>query len=177
MKPEIGKKINLYGIFIWCVLFWVLVPLKVVKQNPFMILGFLYTIFILFVNYRFIGKDDIKYEDEVDFNVRHTYDTINLINNKAVQVSTAIFALAIACRDIFKEDLKRELLIYIIYTLVFGVGIIVPIYFISNFVDKEKVYTMNIYLARIRNVSLSYSVGFMVCAFVIVLQRLFKIVR
>ena len=177
MKPEVGRKINLYGIFIWCVFFWVLVPFKIVKNNPFIILGFLYTILILFINYRFIGKDVIKYEDEVDFNNRHTYDTINLINNKAVQVSTAIFALSIACKDIFKEDLSRELLIYIIYTLVFGVGIVVPIYFISNFKKKEKVYNLNIYLARIRNVSLSYSVGFMICAFVIVLQRLFKIVR
>ena len=174
MNPEVGRNINIYGIITWLFLFWILVPFHLIKKYPFIILGFLYTICILFINYKFVGNDIIKDNNEVDFNDDHTHDTIRIINNKAVQVSTAIFALAVASKEIFKKELQKELLIFMVYTLVFGVGIIVPIYFVSNFKNKEKVYDINIYLARIRNVSLSYSVGFMVCAFIVILQRLFN---
>ena len=77
-------------------------------------------------------------------------------------------------KEVFKKDFHKEIIIFMIYALIFGVGIIIPIYFVSNFKNKEKANDINILLARLRNISLSYSVGFMICAFLIALQRIYN---
>ena len=68
----------------------------------------------------------------------------------------------------------QNLLIFMIYTLIFGVGIIVPIYFISN-KTKVDLSAYNEKINRIRNVSLSYSIGFMMAGFMIAINRIYKI--
>ena len=174
MNPKESKKINLYGLLIWLVLFWLLIPFKLVKQYPVILIGYAYTIFILIANYMLIGNDDVAGKNEVDFNNDPTR-LATLVNNKALQVSTAIFALAVATKSIFKTDFYRQLLLLILYTLIFGVGFILPIYFISNFKDSNRVVEMNELLMRIRNVSLSYSIGFMVCGLALTLYRVYEL--
>ena len=90
-----------------------------------------------------------------------------------MQISTAVFAIAVSTKSFFKSIFYKELLLFILYTLIFGVGLIIPIYFISNFKDSSKVLESNMLLMRMRNVSLSYSVGFMVCWFMLTLNRLY----
>jgi len=172
MDPDKSKNVNLYGLIIWVVLFWILVPFRLVKRYPIVLVGYVYTIFILAANYFLIGDDVVEATDEVDFDGK-PISLATLFNDKAMQVSTAIFALAVATNTIFKKYFYREILLLIIYTLIFGVGLIIPIYFISNFKDKTKVIESNMLLIRMRNVSLSYSVGFMVCGFMLTLNRLF----
>jgi len=174
MNPKISKDINLYGLLIWLVLFWILLPFRLIKQFPIILVGYVYTIIILIMNYLLIGNDDVAIEDEVDFSENPT-TLARLLNDKAIQVSTAIFALAVATNTIFKKYFYREILLLIIYTLIFGVGFILPIYFISNFKDANKVREMNNILTRLRNVSLSYCVGFLVCGLMITIHRLFQL--
>ena len=56
MDPKISRDINLYGLLIWLVLFWILIPFKLVKQYPIVLVGYVYTIFILLTNYLLIGN-------------------------------------------------------------------------------------------------------------------------
>jgi hypothetical protein len=174
MDPKISRDINLYGLLIWLVLFWILIPFKLVKQYPIVLVGYVYTIFILLTNYLLIGNDDVAAEDEQDFK-NNSAILARLINDKAMQVSTAIFALAVATNTIFKKYFYREILLLIIYTLIFGVGFILPIYFVSNFKDSNTVAGINQILMRLRNVSLSYCVGFLVCGLMITIHRLFQL--
>jgi len=174
MDPKISRDINLYGLLIWLVLFWILIPFKLVKQYPIVLVGYVYTIFILAANYLLIGNDDVAAEDEQDFK-NNSAILARLINDKAMQVSTAIFALAVATNTIFKKYFYREILLLIIYTLIFGVGFILPIYFVSNFKDSNTVAGINQILMRLRNVSLAYCVGFLVCGLMITIHRLFQL--
>lgn len=172
MDSDKSKNVNLYGLIIWVVLFWILVPFRLVKRYPIILIGYFYTIFILAVNYFLIGDDVVEATDEVDFDVK-PITLATLFNNKIMQISTAVFAIAVSTKSFFKSIFYKDLLLFILYTLIFGVGLIIPIYFISNFKDKTKVLESNMLLMRMRNVSLSYSVGFMVCGFMLTLNRLF----
>ena len=161
------KQINLIGIVFWIVLYFFLIPYKIIKKYPLIILGFLYTTFILFLNYN--NLDD--YNKYSDLN-QSTFKLIDIVNTKAVHVATAVFALAIATKNIFKKQFDKFLLKLIIFTLLFGVGMIIPIYFIGNN-DKKILIEKNNELLIIRNVFLSYSIGFMVSAFMLVLNRIY----
>jgi len=172
MDPDTSKNVNLYGLIIWVVLFWILVPFRLVKRYPIILIGYFYTIFILAANYFLIGDDVVESTDEVDFDVK-PITLAMLFNNKVMQISTAVFAIAVSTKSFFKNIFYKELLLFILYTLIFGVGLIIPIYFISNFKDSSKVLESNMLLMRMRNVSLSYSVGFMVCGLMLTLNRLF----
>ena len=166
------RDINIIGIAIWVPLFFILIPLRIIYKYPLTIIGYLYTIGILYINYKLTGKKSSEKLDS-DFN-DDTLKIVNMVNTKAVQVSTAIFALALATKDMFRINFYKDLLIFMIYTLIFGVGIIVPIYFISN-KTKVDLSAYNEKINRIRNVSLSYSIGFMMAGFMIAINRIYKI--
>lgn len=163
--------INIIGIAIWVPLFFILIPFRIIYKYPLTIIGYLYTIGILYINYKLTGKT--RQNSSSDFN-EDTLKIVNMVNTKAVQVSTAIFALALATKDMFRINFYKDLLIFMIYTLIFGVGIIVPIYFISN-QNKINLSAYNEKINRIRNVSLSYSIGFMMAGFMIAINRIYKI--
>ena len=163
--------LNYIGIAIWIVLYPLLVPTRYYTEQPLILIGFFYTILILVLNIFFNGgytKDNKK----SDFNKNSALSILDLINTKAVQVSTAIFALAIATKEVF--PFYKDVLILLIYTLLFGVGVIIPIYFITNQKKQKTIDIHNEFLARIRNISLSYSVGFMVSGFIFVICKLYK---
>lgn len=174
MKPESSKKINIVGILIWVVLFWILIPNQIIKKYPLVLVGFFYTIFILLLNTLFIGNYTYK-KTGSDFKKHNFMDIMKLINEKAVHVSTATFAMALVSREIFKISFYKELVIFMIYTLIFGVGVIIPIYFLSNQKNSSIIFRYNEIIARIRNVSLSYSVGFMVSSFMIALNKIYTL--
>lgn len=163
--------INICGIIIWIVLYPLLVPTKYIKEHPTILIGFFYTILILVINILLNGRYTGE-NKKSDFSKKSTLKILDLINTKAVQVSTAIFALAIATKEIF--PFYKDVLILLIYTLLFGVGVIIPIYFITNQKKQNTINKHNELLARVRNVSLSYSVGFMVSGFVFVISNLYK---
>ena len=177
MKPDNANKINYIGIFIWIILYWFLIPIKIIRKYPIILVGYIYTIFILYSNILLTGKDDVDFNNMTDLNPENTITLTKIIDSRAGQVSTAIFALSIACKDIFKAEFDKEMLPFIIYSLLFGVAVILPIYFISHNKNKDVNYRYNNNFIRIRNVSLSYSVGFMVSAFMIALNRLFKLIK
>ena len=163
--------LNYVGIGIWIVLYPLLVPNKFIKEHPFILVGFFYTIFILALNILLNGGYTKK-NKKSDFNKNSAIKILDLINTKAVQVSTAIFALAIATKNVF--PFYKDVLILLIYTLLFGVGVIIPIYFITNQKKQKTVNIHNEFLARIRNISLSYSVGFMISGFIFVISKLYE---
>lgn len=171
MTSELTKKINLIGIFIWTILYFGLVPFKIIKEYPIIVIGYLYTVFIIFMNYTLVG--DNKNNDEPDF--KNAIDINKLMNNKAMQVATAIFALSIAIKDIFKKSVTRYLLLFIVYTLVFGVGIMIPLYFISNH-NSITITKINKLLIILRNISLSYSLGFMISGLLIIINRIYELI-
>ena len=164
--------LNYIGIAVWLVLYPLLVPRRYIKDHPLILIGFAYTILILVLNILLNGgyTGDNK---KSDFNKNSALSILDLINTKAVQVSTAIFALAIATKDVF--PFYKDVLILMIYTLLFGVGVIIPIYFITNQKKQKTIDIHNEFLARIRNISLSYSVGFMVSGFIFVISKLYKL--
>lgn len=163
--------INTIGIIIWIPLFFVLIPTRIIKKYPLTLIGYIYTILILHINNKLIGSVN-ETHNKSDFD-QDTISIVNMVNTKAVQVSTAIFALALATKDMFRINFYKDLLIFMIYTLIFGVGIIVPIYFISN-QTKYDLSRYNEIITRIRNVSLSYSIGFMMAGFMIAINRIYK---
>jgi hypothetical protein len=173
MTPDQSRNINWLGIFIWMILFWVLIPFNVIKRYPIVLIGYFYTIFILLMNIFLVGNYDDKKQGS-DF-ATNTVDLMSYINEKAIHVSTATFAIALVSREVFKINFYKELLIFMIYTLIFGVGIILPIYFISNQKNNDVIYKNNEIIARIRNISLSYSVGFMISTFIMALNRIYKL--
>ena len=164
--------INIIGIIIWIPLFFILIPTRIITKYPLTLIGYIYTIFILYINYKLKGNVTNE-NSKSDFN-EDVLKIVNLINTKAVQVSTAIFALALATKDMFRINFYKDLLIFMIFTLIFGVGIIVPIYFISN-QNKYDLSKYNENINRIRNVSLSYSIGFMMSGFMIAINRIYKL--
>ena len=174
MKPKDAKLINVIGAILWTFIFPVVTPYDLIKKYPYILLGYIYPLIIIGLNYILIGNYEVLSDDEIDFKDENTLELINILNNKAIQISTAIFALGIVSKEVFKKDFHKEIIIFMIYALIFGVGIIIPIYFVSNFKNKEKANDINIVLARVRNISLSYSVGFMICAFLIALQRIYN---
>ena len=163
--------LNYLGIIVWVGLYPVLVPHKFIKEHPFILVGFFYTIFILGLNILLNGGYTKK-NKKSDFNKNSALKILDLINTKAVRVSTAIFALAIATKSVF--PFYKDVLILLIYTLLFGVGVIIPIYFVTNQKKQETVNIHNEFLARIRNISLSYSVGFMISGFIFVISKLYE---
>ena len=167
---HISKKINLYGGIVWIFLFFILVPMNLIKQYPIVLIGYIYTLFILLINYLLIGNKNDNL-DEQDF--KDVYKVGTFINTKAFQISTAIFALSMSAKNIFKIEFNKYILLFIIYTLLFGVGIVLPSYFVSN--QKNNNTTLiNRSLIRLRNVSISYSIGFMISGFMIILQKLLE---
>ena len=60
-----------------------------------------------------------------------------------------------------------------IYTMIFGVGVNIPIFFVTNQKNDAIKNKYNKILAIIHNISLSYSVGFMICAFMMVISRVY----
>ena len=176
MDNKVSKKINYIGILVWLILFPLIIPLRLFKNYPLIILGYLYTIFIITINIYFIGDKKKNYNSDLNNSKdpNRGLDLVNLINNKAIQVSTAIFALALATNNILKKETYKQLLLFMIYTLIFGVGIIIPIYFISN-TTKTKRNKINHMLIRIRNISLSYSVGFMISGFMLVISSIYNL--
>ena len=170
MNYQQAKQINYYGIMIWIILFITIIPFSIITKHPIILLAFIYVISILYINILFIGKDNIPIKDEPDFN----YQTAFKINDKALAVSTATFAVALAIKEVFKLKFYKELLIFMVYTLIFGAGAIIPVYFISNHKKEDVVYLKNEWLTRIRNISLTYSVGFMMCTFLVILNKIFQ---
>jgi hypothetical protein len=167
------KLLNIGGLIVWTILFFSLVSIKLLKEYPLIILGYIYTSIIIITNYLFIGSD--KSEDSAtDFH--DTKYIIEIINSKAIEVSTATFAIAFATKDMFKTTIYRHLLSFMMYTLIFGVGIISPIYFISD-VSKDKLTKYNEILLRLRNVSLSYAIGFMMCTYMLIINRLYDLYK
>jgi len=168
------KTINIIGIIVWTILFFFLVPFKIIKKYPLIILGYFYTCFIIITNYILIGNNNSENKTS-DF-TNNTMDIVNILNSKAIEVSTATFAIALATKEIFKIKVYKHLLLFMIYTLIFGVGIMSPIYFISNVsVQKLKKYNEN--LLRIRNISLSYSIGFMFTTYMLIITRIYQIYK
>ena len=168
------KIVNIIGIVLWTVLFFFLVPLSVIRKYPLIILGYFYTCFIIFTNYILIGKNDSN-TGASDFN-NNTMDIVNILNSKAIEVSTATFAIALATKEIFKIKVYKHLLLFMIYTLIFGVGIMSPIYFISN-VSSEQLKKNNEFLLRLRNISLSYAIGFMFSTYMLIITRIYEIYK
>ena len=168
------KTINIIGIIVWTILFFFLVPFKIIKKYPLIILGYFYTCIIIFTNYILIGNNNSENKTS-DF-TNNTMDIVTIINSKAIEVSTATFAIALATKSIFKINVYKHLLLFMIYTLIFGVGIMSPIYFISN-VSPEKLKKYNEILLRIRNISLSYAIGFMFVTYMLIITRIYEIYK
>ena len=162
---KINKNINIIGIFIWIILYVLLVPFKLIKKYPLILLGFFYVIFILTANQLLIGKHKTRSEEEIEF----TYTNIKEVNSRAIQVASVAFAIAISIKGLFPKALLKEIILFLMLTLLFGAAIIIPIYFISNQKDNEEIYIRNQFLARLRNISLAYSLGFLVATITIVL--------
>ena len=165
------KLLNIGGIILWNILFFSLVPIKLIKTYPLIILGYIYTNIIIVTNYLFIGKNKSK-DSATDFD--NTMYIVEILNSKAIEVSTATFAIAFATKDMFNKNIYRFLLLFMLYALIFGVGIISPIYFISD-VSKDKLDKYNETLLRLRNISLSYAIGFMICTYMLIINRLYEL--
>lgn len=169
MDPKTNKLINIYGIIIWIIMFPIITPIHTLFKYPLTILGFLYPIIILLINNYLIGNELTSKEEDYSESTRIAH------KNKAVQISSATFAIAVASKEIFEKKVYRDILIYISYTLLFGVGILIPSYFISNRKDKSEIDYFNELLTRLRNVSLSYSIGFMTIIFFIIISRIYTL--
>ena len=163
--------INIVGVIVWIILFYNFVPISLIKKYPLILVGFVYVIFIILTNYLLIGDENENTVSDYDDNI---INLVTLINRKAVEVSTATFAIALATKDFFKVKIYKYILLFMIYTLIFGVGIIAPVYIISN-VSKYKLIQLNTTLITIRNVSLSYSIGFMISTYMLIISRIFEI--
>ena len=167
------KILNIIGILLWTLIFFSLVPLKLIKKYPIIIIGYLYTSLIIFTNYILIGTN-ITENKASDFH-NNTLDIVNILNSKAIEVSTATFAIALATKQIFNITIYRHILLLMIYTLIFGVGIMSPIYFISN-VAPKKLKKYNEYILRMKNISLSYAIGFMFTTYMLIINRIYELI-
>ena len=162
------KIINNISILLWVIIYFSLVPMHIIKRYPMIILGLIYPIFILLINNFLTGKTDDDTQDKTEF----SSSNLGLLNEKSMYISSALFAIAVSIQNIFSKEFGKKILIYITCALFFGPGIILPIYFISDTSDKNKIYHYNKFFLRLRNVALTYSIGFMICVFTLILNKL-----
>ena len=162
------KTLNNVGIVLWAIIYFLLVPKHIIKHYPLIILGLIYPIFILTMNNFLTGNTDDDTQDKTEF----SSGNLNLLNEKSMYISSALFAIAVAIQNIFSKEFGKKILVYITCALFFGPGIILPIYFISDTNDKDKIYQYNKFFMRIRNIALTFSIGFMICVFTLILNKL-----
>lgn len=171
MNPELYRRMNYIGLAIWLVLFWVLIPFNIIKKFPLVIVGYIYTVMIIIANIKLIGN----YENiDMGNDLRETSTSMmKYINDKAVQVSAATFTVALIAKDIFKITFYKDLIYFMIFTMVFGVGINIPIFLVMNQKNELIKNKYNKIIAIVHNISLSYSVGFMICTFMILINKVY----
>jgi len=168
---EVSKKINLFGLILWVIIYFSLVPYSLLKKYPLALVGFFYSFVLLLINYLLIGKT-LKTVKEDDFTNENILEYGTLLNDKVLHIATIIFAITIASEKIFKKEILKDQYIFIILSLIFGVGIILPIFLVSNFsINKED--NINFAILRIKNVFLNYALGFMMSSFMISSQLFF----
>ena len=63
------KIINLIGIILWIILFFSLVPFKVISNYPLILIAFFYVIFIILINYLLTGKEKKDSVSDYDNNI------------------------------------------------------------------------------------------------------------
>ena len=165
---KIAKKINLVGLILWVFIYFSLIPYNLLKKYPLALIGFFYSFILLLTNYLLIG-DRINTSEEADFNRANNLQYSNLLNDKALQIATIIFAISISSEKIFKKKILKDKYIFVILTLILGVGIILPIYFVSNFSTNTE-DNIKYAILRIKNVFLNYAIGFMMSNFMISAQ-------
>jgi hypothetical protein len=168
MNIKESKIINIIGIILWIFIFFMIVPTNIIIDNPIILLGFVYTILILYLNIYFVGDKTSNNASNLDTD---SITLVNLLNNKAIEISSAVFAIAMATQRTFNSKTYKIILLFMSYTLIFGVGIIIPIYFITNQTQYKLDYYNN-YLIKIRNISLSYGVGFLTCTILYLINKL-----
>jgi len=171
MDPSNINIINISGIILWIILFFCLVPFQLISKYPLILIGFVYVIFIILINYLLTGKEKKEAVSDYDDNI---LTLVSMINRKAIEVSTATFAIALATKNFFKIKIYKYILLFMIYTLIFGVGIISPIYIITN-VSKNKLLKYNTTLIALRNISLNYGIGFMIATYMLIISRIFEL--
>ena len=171
MNPELYRRMNYIGLAIRLVLFWVLIPFNIIKKFTLVIVGYIYTVMIIIANIKLIGN----YENiDMGNDLRETSTSMmKYINDKAVQVSAATFTVALIAKDIFKITFYKDLIYFMIFTMVFGVGINIPIFLVMNQKNELIKNKYNKIIAIVHNISLSYSVGFMICTFMILINKVY----
>ena len=171
INPKLYRIMNYVGLSIWLVLFWVLIPFKIIKKYPLVIVGYVYTFIIIIANIMLIGN----YENiDMGNDLQETSTSMmKYINDKAVQVSAATFTLALIAKDIFKITFYKDLIYFMIFTMVFGVGVNIPIFLVLNQKNELIKNKYNKIIAIVHNISLSYSVGFMICSFMILINKVY----
>lgn len=157
------KLINIFGVILWIVLFALFVPIKLIKKIPYLLLSLVYVIVILLANTSLIGNHINNHE------IEFSYDNINQLNGRSYQIASVTFALALASSSLFSNKQYKDILKFMVLTLVFGPCLILPIYFMSNRKNNDEIEKINILITRIRNVFLSYSVGFLMISCSIIL--------
>ena len=169
---KLSKTINMLGLIIWVILYFTVIPVSFIKKYPLILIGFFYSFIIQLTNYLLIGNESVDQKDEIDFRNENILKYNEMMNDKVIQISTTIFALSIAAETIFKKGILKEQYIFIVFSLIFGVGMIAPIYFISNYKKSEQ-ENFNFRILRIKNVFLNYSLGFMMSSFMLTLFHIF----
>ena len=96
-----------------------------------------------------VSVDSKNNSSDLDNNI---IDIVKIINDKEIHIATCIFALSIATKKISKIKVYKELLLFMIYTLIFWCMYILPIYLVSN-QTKNNLYKYNKLLTRIRTIS------------------------
>ena len=171
INSNLYKNINLIGLAVWIVIFLALIPFRIIKKYPLILAGYIYTAAIIIVNINLIGSYD---NIEMGNDLKETSTSMmKYINDKAVQVSAATFTVALIAKDIFNIYFYKDLVYFMIYTMVFGVGVNIPIFFVTNQKNDTIKNKYNKILAIIHNISLSYSVGFMICAFMLMISKVY----
>ena len=93
MNIKESKIINIIGIILWIFIFFMIVPTNIIIDNPIILLGFVYTILILYLNIYFVGDKTSNNASNLDTD---SITLVNLLNNKAIEISSAVFAIAMA---------------------------------------------------------------------------------
>tara|TARA_B110001469_G_C9567221_1_gene281270 strand:+ start:111 stop:485 length:375 start_codon:yes stop_codon:yes gene_type:complete len=104
--------INIVGVIVWIILFYNFVPISLIKKYPLILVGFVYVIFIILTNYLLIGDENENTVSDYDDNI---INLVTLINRKAIEVSTATFAIALATKDFFKIKIYKYILLFMIH--------------------------------------------------------------
>lgn len=168
---ENAKKINLIGLILWVFIYFSLIPYNILKKYPLALIGFFYSFILLLTNYLLIG-DVINTSGEADFTRTNNLQYSNLLNDKSLQIATIIFAITTASEKILKKDILKDKYIFVILTLILGIGIILPVYFVSNFSSNTE-DNIKFAILRIKNIFLNYAIGFMMSNFMISAQVFF----